>query len=564
MYLDYLVDIPESKGKITFRKKGNTSYVYYEYSRTYDPEKQYTTVRRSTIGKLSADDPSKMRPNENFRKFFPDVEVPEEKADSSRSSCLRAGTYMAVSRTAKELGITDKLGEAFGAKNAGIIMDLAAYSIITEGNAAQYYPDYAYNHPFFTQEMKQYSDSRVSDFFRELNEEQRQNFLELWNKKSDKDERIYISYDSTNKNCEAGDISMVEFGAAKVDTGAPIFNYAVGFDTSNELPLLYEKYPGSINDVSQLQYMIAKVKSYGYRNIGFILDRGYFSKENLNFMDQNGFSFVIMVKGLKDLVRDLVLKNKGTFESEWGSQVPEFGVYGKTIHTFIYSSDTKKRYVHLYYNAGKAAGERYDFETKLLEMQKYLEQYRDTDREFGPAFHKYFHMHYNKENHHFVYAEPNLPAIRDALNLCGYFVIITSEKMDHKDAITLYKSRDSSEKLFRADKSYLGNSSLRVASDEAAANKIFIGFIALIIRCRMYTKLRDKARSMVKKPNYLTVPAAVRELEKIEICRQADHAYRLDHAITKTQKEILDAFGMNPADVKETARGIDKILKGEV
>jgi hypothetical protein len=38
----------------------------------------------------------------------------------------------------------------------------------------------------------------------------------------------------------------------------------------------------------------------------------------------------------------------------------------------------------------------------------------------------------------------------------------------------------------------------------------------------------------------------------------------LDHAITKTQKEILDAFGMNPADVKETARGIDKILKGEV
>ena len=57
MYLDYLVDIPESKGKITFRKKGNTSYVYYEYSRTYDPEKQYTTVRRSTIGKLSADDP---------------------------------------------------------------------------------------------------------------------------------------------------------------------------------------------------------------------------------------------------------------------------------------------------------------------------------------------------------------------------------------------------------------------------------------------------------------------------------------------------------------------------
>lgn len=33
---------------------------------------------------------------------------------------------------------------------------------------------------------------------------------------------------------------------------------------------------------------------YGYNNIGFIQDRGYFSKENLKFMDDNGFAFVIM------------------------------------------------------------------------------------------------------------------------------------------------------------------------------------------------------------------------------------------------------------------------------
>ena len=40
--------------------------------------------------------------------------------------------------------------------------------------------------------------------------------------------------------------------------------------------------------------------------------------------------------------------------------------------------------------------------------------------------------------------------------------------MDAKDAINLYKSRDVSEKVFRADKSYLGNHCLRVASEEAA------------------------------------------------------------------------------------------------
>lgn len=34
---------------------------------------------------------------------------------------------------------------------------------------------------------------------------------------------------------------------------------------------MYEKYPGSINDVSQLQFMVEKVKGYRYKNIGFII-----------------------------------------------------------------------------------------------------------------------------------------------------------------------------------------------------------------------------------------------------------------------------------------------------
>ena len=336
MYLDYLVDVPEVKGKITFRSKGNARYVYYEYDRIYDPDKKYTTVKRVTIGKVSADDELKMRPNENFKKYFPEVETPEERLDTGRSSCLKAGVYMVISKTVKDMGLDKKLEETLGAKAAGMILDFASYSIITEGNAAQYYPDYAYNHPLFTPDMKMYSDSTISDFFRLINENQRQSFLDCWNEERNKRERIYISYDSTNKNCEAGNISMVELGAAKIDVGLPIFNYAVGYDLTNSEPLMYEKYPGSINDVSQLQFMVEKVKGYGYKNIGFILDRGYFSKENLRFMDNNGFGFIIMVKGCKEFISEQVRKQKGTFENDWGNQIAEFGVYGKTVHTFVY------------------------------------------------------------------------------------------------------------------------------------------------------------------------------------------------------------------------------------
>ena len=53
MYLDSLVKVPKAKGKITFRTKGNTTYVECESSRIYIPEKRYTTVSRKTIGKLT-------------------------------------------------------------------------------------------------------------------------------------------------------------------------------------------------------------------------------------------------------------------------------------------------------------------------------------------------------------------------------------------------------------------------------------------------------------------------------------------------------------------------------
>lgn len=45
-----------------------------------------------------------------------------------------------------------------------------------------------------------------------------------------------------------------------MDAGLPIFNYAVVYDVNNREPLMYEKYSGSINDVSQLQFMVDKIK----------------------------------------------------------------------------------------------------------------------------------------------------------------------------------------------------------------------------------------------------------------------------------------------------------------
>ena len=561
MYLDFLVKIPFVQGKITRRKKKDVVYIEYEYDRIYDPVRQYTFPKRVTIGKLSETDPELMQPNQNFLKYFPDAELPETKNRTSRSSCLRVGAYFVLRKIIEEYNLIELLGGYFEQRDLGLFLDLAVYSIIAENNAAQYYPDYTYNHPLFTNGMKQYSDSTVSDFLNSVTDDQSIGFLNSWNETRNHREKIYISYDSTNKNCQAGDIEMVEFGHPKVDVGQPVFNYAVAYDTHNQEPLFYEKYPGSLNDISQLQFMLDKAFGYGYKKIGFILDRGYFSCENIQYMDKCGYSFVIMVKGMASLVNELVLEHKGTFESKRVNNIYEYGVYGKTVKHRLYAGDKKERYFHLYHSISKESADRAGIENRLNQMTLYLKKYQNKVKEFGPGFEKYFNLHYDEKTQAFVLPEERCSVVERELDLAGYFCIITSEKMSAKEAIELYKSRDTSEKLFRGDKSYLGNKSIRVYSEESARAKIFVEFVAMILRCKMYTKLKEEMKKLEKKPNYMTVPAALKELEKIEMVRQLDNVYRLDHAVTANQKTILNAFGLDANHIKYYASELSKELK---
>ena len=562
MFLKYKVDIPVVPGKLVRKNRGGHTYIEYEYDRIYDPVKQYTYPKRASIGRVDPENPTRMTPNENFLKYFPDAEIPEETDRSERSPYLNIGTYVVLHKLIQDCKLKEILDEYMDEKDTGFLLDLACYSIIEENNAGQYYPDYAYEHALFTPDMKIYTESKVSDFLHGLKPEQSVGFLNSWNKSKNKRQKIYLSYDSTNKNCQAGDIDLVEYGNAKVDAGLPIFNYSVACDSANREPLFYELYPGSLNDVSQLICMIDKAHGYGYRNIGFILDRGYFSKKNLAYMDQNGYSFLIMVKGMKDFIRDVIEENQGDFENSRGRYIDRYDVYGTTVKRFLCEGDTKKRNFHIYYSDGKAYSEKQEIKQRIRRLKKYLDSCVGKECvPFGPEIRKYFHLNYEKDGKTLKLAEENTSAVEKELSLSGYFAIVSSDNMTAREAIELYKSRDASEKLFRSDKSYLGNKSMRVHSDEALSSKVFIQFIALILRSRIYTALKEKSEKMLKKPNYLTVSAALKELEKIVMIRQLDGVYRLDHAVTATQKIILDAFGLNEGNVRYQAKEIENILQ---
>ena len=560
MLLDTAVSIPKVPGKISRQTTKSGTYIHYVLERAYDPKKKFTASKRVLIGKLADND--SMYPNEKFFEYFPNVPMPAARDSALRCSTLMAGTYMVIRKIVQDYGLDKMLKEHFQ-ERAGLVLDLASYMLVARRNQAQHFPSYAFRHPLFSEGMKIASDSAISRFLSTVTDDQITGFLNSWNGQRDHSPSIYVSYDSTNKNCQAGDIDLLEFGHSKVDIGTPIFNLGVAFDNTNRVPLFYELYPGSVNDCSQFKFLVDKALAYNYRRIGFILDRGYFSRANIEYLDKHRYQFIIMVKGCKPLVSELVDQMRGRFETKVESLLLEHRLGGVTIARKLYPEDQKNRYFHLFFNPTKMAKEQSRLQDSIVQMKKLLERWTGEKVTLQEPYTKYFDIYFNNKGE-LVSAKLKPGVLENELNRCGYFCIVTSKKMTAQEAYELYRGRDTSEKLFGADKTFLGSKSMRVHSSSALSTKILIEFIALIIRQRMFNLLKDEMLKLPVRNNSMTVPAAIEELEKIGLVRVNNGRYQLDHAVTKTQSVILRSFGITKADVEVMAGEIAGALAGEV
>ena len=133
---------------------------------------------RTIVGKVSQNDPALMYPNEKFQIYFSDAEIPEELPYAYRSCCLKIGSCAVIQKVIDEYNLRSTLTKIFG-KETALILDLVAYMIVEEENAGQYYPDFAFSHPLFTDKMTIYSDSKVSRFLASITKDQCIGFLEV-------------------------------------------------------------------------------------------------------------------------------------------------------------------------------------------------------------------------------------------------------------------------------------------------------------------------------------------------------------------------------------------------
>ena len=549
MYYRSAYAVPNVPGKITFKPGTKSCYVYLETGRKFVREKGYSIPKRIILGKLvKNDDRTLMYPNDNFFEHYPHEQPAVLPAAEKRSRTQKVGSFLAFEKIIKDYELDKKLKEVFG-ELYGPILDLALYFIVCEDGTYEHFDKYAREHPLFTEKMHVYSDSWLSDMLAQITQDQIEAFIELWNSSMEHNQSVCISHDSSNINNQAGELSKSAFGKAKDDKHKRIINFSIAFNQTNRVPLAIADYHGALNDVSQLRPFIQRMKGLGYKAPTLILDRGYFSEDNINTMDDEGYHFLMMVKGHKELVCNLVNEKRGSFEYDCRSLVPGKKLYAVTVERELYEGDGKTRYFHIIFSPEKAAADHNELIDKIEALESYFTKHEgQVIKTLPDGAETYFDCHFKQDGDQQVllFAEKKHDVISHELKNCGYFCLISSKKMSAEDAYLLYSGRDATEKLFTASKSFLGFHCLRVHGDKAASAKILVLFIALIVRNRLYTLLKDDMRKLNVKHSYKTVPSAIKELDTIEMSNFGEgNGYRLHNALTKSQKLIFRVVGMN-------------------
>ena len=349
---------------VTVKSKSGI-YVYLTQKVEYSSELKCSRPKRIAIGKLNED--GLLVPNQNYFELYGqnvELEISPERGDY-----ISVGPEIVVDAIAKKTQLNDILESVFPGQ-ADKILDIATYMVMSENNTMQYFEDYGYCHSLFNKDN--FSDSTIGKLLEELKIKDMDLFIRAWVKvHAQKD--IYISYDSTNMNCVAGNLELVEYGHAKDNEELPQVNVSLGYNQTDNVPLFYSVYPGSIIDNTECTKMIERANHYGCSDVGFILDRGYFSIKNIRYFEDHGYDYVLMTKGNAAFVKEAVLECGALLKNGYSNYIDEHELYGMTIEKDLFKTG-KKEYIHVYYNGLQAEREKIQINSRYKKMDDVLDE----------------------------------------------------------------------------------------------------------------------------------------------------------------------------------------------
>jgi transposase len=520
---DIQVSLP--KHGIAYKKVSGKTYVYY-VTASYRNKAGNPTCDRSCIGRLD-EETGKLIPNRNYYEIYLKTSAPVS------TGIYDCGVNHAFEEVAAKLGVTKLLKECFP-ENYKEMLTIAQY-MLSSGNVMYYLDDYTESHKTAINESM--SNAKSSKVFSSIRQEDILLFFRGWMKHKKPGE--YVAYDVTSISSYAKNIEELEWGYNRDKERLPQINMGMYYGEESGLPLYYRVYPGSISDKAHLKYMVADNEFINGKKTRFVMDRGFYSADNLKFLTENGYRFVIALPGSLKYCNDLIKKHRTEIinhsECMLGLGLP----YGKSYD--VNELGFRMR-VHLYYDPDKALREN-EALYELLERQENDLRNMEEPPDRKLHYDKYFFINRSKDGKlGFI---RNYKAINEQLEKCGFFLIAETDfKKTTAEILDIYRKRDVIEKSFDNLKNELDMKRLRCHNSDTVNGKLFVSFISLIIQSYMLKALGSHMQT-----TGFTLRKILTELDKIKcLDLNAKSKPRLLNPVSKMGRDILTILGVSLLD----------------
>jgi transposase len=444
------------------------------------------------------------------------------------------GPSYLLNHIVKKVGLFDIIEECFP-KIYKQILTIAQYYTID--------PDPLTYCGFFSEEYETYSESsevasqRISELFKKITESQRLLFYQKWSELVT--ENDYLALDTTSICTYSVSMDKAVFGKPKQSNDnkrLKQINLCLLFGENSGLPVYSCTYHGSINDVSLLVGAIQRYALLKYTDFKLVLDRGFYSKNNINYMINSSpkIKFIVGMPATTNLKNKLIMDHQNiSFDVNHTVNTPTEIIYG--ISKRIRWDNSKYLYAHTFIDPEKFI----DTHNCILQdfMKMYAQATEDPKKYFNDEDYSYFlKFTPSKKVRSGYIITKNQQAFESALSRAGWFILLSNEIKNPEEAIKIYRKRDVVEKAYEIFKNRTDQARTRVHNELSYENKYFIGFLSLIITSVIHQTMLE--HNLYKK---YCIKSLLKELDGIKLFSYNE--YKIVSVLTAKHKQILDAFG---------------------
>lgn len=524
-------------------KRSGITYVYESIS-YWDKKKQQSRAKRKLIGKINQDT-GEVEPTDGRGRKRKATTIPEYTPCIEASRSFYGAIYL-LDAIGDKLGIENDLKQCFP-DTYKQILSIVYYLILEDSTPLFRFEKWhkIHKHPY----GENITSQRSSELFASVTESAKMDFFSLQGKR--RSEKEFWAYDTTSISSYSKQLKQVQRGYNKEHDPLPQINLAMVFGEQSMLPFYYRKLAGNIPDSKTVKNLITELGELGFRKIKLVMDKGFYSKDNINMLYQDHVKFLIAAKISLKLIRqnlDGIYDNFRSFEHYY----EERQIYAHTIKTWWsyeqerpYKKDIikgkKKVYIHYYFNIAKATEEEQIFDGKLIALRKeLLSGNRITEHE--KLYDKYFYVKTTPKRGAKVTVKNDIVA--QTKRYFGFFVLISNETMNAIDALETYRNKDLIEKAFGNLKERLNMRRALVSSEESLNGKLFVQFIALIYLS--YIKKQMQNKQLFKK---YTIQSALDQLDVIECFEVTGRKLRIGEVLEKQKQLYADLDIVPPSSL---------------